>query len=399
MSILNNNIFRFICFLIIILSVVACSNIPSTDTKTDVSSSNPKNSETINEDLSKTDEILKNMTLREKIGQMFIIRPESIHGEFGVATTEMKEEMYDSINDYPFGGIILFGKNINTPNQLTSFVNSLKKSSKIQPFISIDEEGGSVVRIANNEAFEVQKFKSMLDIGNTNNPQEAYLALLDIGTYLNEYGFNLDFAPVADLYTNPENKVIGSRSFGSDPITVSNMVETAIKGLHHAGIMTCIKHFPGHGDTTADTHDGYAIIEKNWEELLECELIPFIKGIAAGTDMVMVAHITPVNITTDNLPASLSYDMITKKLRGELGFDGVVITDGLEMKAITDHYSSKEIALIAVEAGIDILLIPEDYRASFDALVEAVENGSINEDRIDESVRRILKLKETYNLL
>ncbi|MBR6236230.1 MAG: glycoside hydrolase family 3 protein, partial [Firmicutes bacterium] len=204
----------------------------------------------------------------------------------------------------------------------------------------------------------------------------------------------LDFAPVSDINTNPRNVIIGDRAFGSDPQLVADMVCAFIDGLHESKVLSSVKHFPGHGDTTADTHYGRVAVKKTWEQLKEAELIPFEASFGT-TDFVMIAHINLPNATSDGRPASLSKELITDKLRGELGYSGLVTTDSLAMEAITDQYSQEESAVLAVEAGVDVLLMPLDYVKSFDAVVAAVESGRIPESRIDESVLRILRAKET----
>jgi beta-N-acetylhexosaminidase len=191
---------------------------------------------------------------------------------------------------------------------------------------------------------------------------------------------------------------VSTQPYRSNPELVSKMVDANIEGLHQGGIISCIKHFPGHGDTKGDTHDGYVSINKTWNELKTCELVPFIHALSI-TDMVMLSHITTPNITTDGLPASLSYEMIQGKLRDELGYDGVIITDSLAMGAITKEYSSAESAVKAITAGVDILLMPENYIEAYDSIFQAVENGTIEESRIDESVLRILTLKLYYDFM
>lgn len=200
------------------------------------------------------------------------------------------------------------------------------------------------------------------------------------------------------MNTNPGNTVIGDRAFGSDPALAAEMVPAALDGLHAAGVMGCVKHFPGHGDTTGDTHAGYVSVSKTWDELLGCELIPFAAALDR-TDMVMAAHITAPNVTDDGLPASLSRQMIRGKLRDELGYGGVVVTDSLSMGAVTDSYGSGEAALLALEAGADVLLLPRDPVEAFQAVLAAARDGSLSMARLDESVLRILTLKEKYGLL
>lgn len=383
------------------------ANQPDTSQTIDLPSLPPVESSTTVETQTKAEKLLDSMTLEEKIGQLFIIRPDALQPnltpdqindttKFGVI--EMDDKMQERLKQYNIGGVALFGKNISSPAQLTAFIKELKQQSNIPLFIGIDEEGGSVSRIANSSSFDVPKFVSMQKIGETGDTANAKNVGMTIGTYLKQYGFNLDFAPVADTNTNPENIVIGNRSFGNDPKLVAKMVSADISGLHEAGIMSCIKHFPGHGDTKGDTHDGFVSIDKTWDELLQCELIPFIDSLDS-TDMVMISHITTPNISTDMLPASLSNEIITEKLRGELVYQGVVITDSMAMGAITKEYSSSESTVKAITAGADIILMPEDFVVAYNGVYAAVKDGTISKARIDESVLRILNLKDSYGLL
>ena len=345
------------------------------------------------------------MTLREKVGQLFLIRPDQldtrlpldeVHNDKRAAkgVTSLNPTILAAMKDYPAGGFVLFRKNIETPKQLRKFTRTLRESCAVLPFMAIDEEGGQIARIANNNNFPVRKFTSAKAIAESGQVREAaeYIA-----SYLKDYGFNFDFAPVADINTNPENIVIGDRAFGSDPQKVSQAVSDYLDGLHSQGIIGSVKHFPGHGDTKGDTHKGYVGVSKTWPELLEAEIIPFRDNLAKA-DTVMIAHITMKNVTTDNLPATLSRELITGKLRSELGYDGVVIADAMMMGAIKENYSSAEAAILALEAGCDILLMPYDYVAAFDGVVEAVKSGRLSEARIDESVSRIMKLKERIQM-
>ncbi|MCR5347344.1 MAG: glycoside hydrolase family 3 protein [Fretibacterium sp.] len=354
---------------------------------------------------SAVDRTLRSMRLEQKVGQLFLIRPdqldttltaEEIHDYKASGDREMTDVMKTTLRQYPAGGFVIFKKNITDPEQLERFMGSLKDScreaSGLAPVMAVDEEGGLVARIANHGSFDVQKFESMEAIGSTGDPEKAKEAGSVIGEYLNRYGFTLNFAPVADVNTNPENTVIGKRAFGSDPNLVSKMVGAYLDGLHEHGVAGSIKHFPGHGDTKDDTHSGYVSVSKTWDELLKAELIPFRENFGR-TDSVMVAHITLSNITSDGLPATLSHELITGKLRDELGYDGLVITDSLAMGAIVKAYGSGEAAVMALEAGNDILLMPWDYGEAFEGVLKAIQEGRISEARLDESVRRILALK------
>lgn len=355
----------------------------------------------------KAQELLNEMMLDEKIGQLFIVRPESlcpnlppeqVHNYVEYGVTQMTDQMAQTLQVYPVGGVIMFGKNLENPQQITAFNGALQAASSIPLFIAIDEEGGSVVRIANSKGFDVKKYNSMELIGKSKNPQCAYEVGQTLAGYLLPLGFNLDFAPVADVNTNPQNIVIGKRAFGSEPQLVADMVNAQVEGMHDAGLIGCTKHFPGHGDTVGDTHTGYVSITKGWDELEQCELIPFIKSFE-NTDMVMAAHITAVNITSDQLPASISRQMITGLLRETLGYDGIVITDAMAMGAIAQHYTDVQSSVLAINAGVDIVLMPWDLAEAFEGVRAAVEAGEIKMERLDESVLRILELKLKYSLI
>ncbi len=339
--------------------------------------------------------ILTFMSLEQKIGQMFIVRPGSVSG-----STAMTDSMRDALMEKMPGGIIMFADNIIDQDQIRKFNKELMNVSAEyclgQPmFIAVDEEGGLVARVANNPNFKVKKYDSMLAVGNTGDTAQAEAVGDNIGRYLKNLNFNLDFAPVADCFTNPNNKVIGDRSFGADPGLVSDMVGACIDGFHFQGVMTAIKHYPGHGDTDSDTHTGMVMTDKSWDELKGRELIPFIDNLD-DTDMVMTAHIISRGVTGDDTPATLSHVMIQEKLRDELGYEGVVITDAMEMGAISTAYAPDEAAIKAVEAGCDIILCPGDFGKAYKGLLKAVRSGRITEERIDESILRILRLKLKY---
>lgn len=347
-----------------------------------------------------TKDVLGKMSLREKVGQLFIVRPEALaensNAETAPATDRVDDAVISRIEEYPVGGIALFSRNITSAEQLPMFISDLQSSSKYPLFIAVDEEGGRVARIANSDFFNVASYKSMEDIGKSGDASKAEEVGRQIGSYLKELGFNLDFAPVADTNTNPQNIVIGDRSYGSDPALVARMVSAQLDGMHDSGIMGTLKHFPGHGDTKDDTHSGYVSIEKTWDELKECELVPFISALDKA-DTIMVSHITVTSI--DKLPSSLSYEIITRKLRNELGYDGVIITDAMAMGAVADNYTSAEAAVTAVKAGVDIVLMPQNLDEAFNGVMNAVTDGEISMERLDESVLRILKMKAKYKLI
>lgn len=341
---------------------------------------------------------LTTMTLREKVGQLFWVRPETLDFSLNPEKKTLTQTMRQNLEQYPVGGIAVFKKNIQDENQLSSLIADFQSASKIPMIVAVDEEGGAVARLANHEAFSLPKYTSARDIGKTGDPEQARQMGRTIGGYLRFYGFNLDFAPVADVDSNPANPVIGRRAYSTDAQQTAQMVAAAVEGFHEAGMLCTVKHFPGHGDTGQDSHYGTATSYKTWEEMKAMEMLPFEAGIAAGADVVMTAHITTPNATTDGLPASLSYTMITERLRGELGFQGVIVTDALEMNAIKNHFTPAESAVAALRAGVDVLLMPSDLRTAFDGVVQAVEDGTLSEERLNESVRRILTLKQKDGL-
>ena len=346
---------------------------------------------------------IKKMSLREKVGQMFFVRPEaldtSIHwneySELPDYKLQHVNEIMLAVNkEYPIGGMILYAHNIENEDQLTDFIVDIRKLNG-SPLLAIDEEGGRIARIANNENFDVPKYESMAAIAESGDPNEAYKAAFTIGSYVKKYGFDIDYAPVADVNTNPENIVIGARAFSDDPETAAEFVVSYLNGLDSAGVIGTLKHFPGHGDVKTDTHSGYAETNKTWEEMLECEMIPFKAGIEAGAQMIMTAHIAAPKVTGDDLPATLSSVILQDKLRGELGFKGIIVTDAMDMGAITTQFGNAEAAIKSIQAGVDVVLCSKDFTQVFDAVVNAVEKGNIKETRIDESVKRILALKTT----
>ena len=340
----------------------------------------------------KTEEFLGSMTIEQKIYQMFVITPEQLMGYENV--TEMDDTTKERFERYPVGGVICFAENLCSAQQTGELLADMQSTAYevegLPLFLCVDEEGGRVARIGSNPSFAVEKVGPMAEVSSR---EEAYACGNVIGQYLHELGFNVDFAPDADVLTNPENTVIGDRSFGTDAETVTEYAAAYSDGLHANDVLSCFKHFPGHGATKDDTHKGYAYSDKTYEELMKSELVPFAAAGEAGTDMVMAAHIALPKVTGEDTPCSLSYQMITEVLRGDLGYEGIVITDALNMGAIAETYDPGEAALMAVEAGVDLLLMPEDVEEAYAAIYEAVQNGEVTEERIDESVRRILEVK------
>ena len=333
---------------------------------------------------------LSSMTLKEKIGQMFIVCTDSLDFD---AETEVTEKMQQKLEEYKPGGVIFFSYNIKKRKQVKNMITDIQKTSEIPLFISVDEEGGSVARIANSKQMHTTKFPAMSEIGKSGDDKKAYEVGETIGKEIKELGFNLDFAPVADVNTNAENTEIGNRSFGSDAKTVSSMVSQEVKGLQSQGVSSTLKHFPGQGQCGEDTHKGYVDLNATIDRLRDVEFLPFKSGIAAGADMVMMSHVAVSQVTGKETPASLTKLMVSDILREELGFDSVIITDAMNMKVITKFYDPDQAAIMAVEAGNDMILMPDNFEQAFEGVLEAVKDGTISESQIDESVSRILSVK------
>ena len=329
------------------------------------------------------EEALSAMTTEEKVGQLLIA---------GFYETEAGEEARSYIQDYHVGGLILYGRNVESAQQLTDLTNGLKAlaGDGIPLFLSTDQEGGMVERMPS----EIQKLPNAYDVSDPT----AFGAAL--GTECAAFGLNTDFAPSLDIWSNPNNTVIGRRAFGSDAETVTQRGLACLTAMEESGTIPVVKHFPGHGDTDTDSHVGLPVVDKTREELLEMELLPFQAAIDAGAPAVMVGHILMTQIDPDK-PATLSSEVVTGLLREELGFDRVVFTDDLTMGAITQNYGLGEAAVLAVEAGCDVLLVCHEAGSVdqvYTALLDAVDTGRITEDRLDQSVRRILTLKQDYGL-
>ena len=349
---------------------------------------------------------LASMTLRDKVGMMFFVRPEALDTDVyydspqdlaNISLQEVNDRMRETARNYPMGGVILFGHNIKDEAQLNRFITDLQQLSG-RPLLGIDEEGGRVARIGRNPNFNVPKFPSAASLAAAGRTSDVENAANTIGKYLKSYGFDVDFAPVADVNTNPQNIVIGDRAFADNPREAAPMVKAYLKGLQKAGVVGCLKHFPGHGDTQADTHFGYAMSRKKWDEIRDCEMIPFKAGIQAGAHMIMTAHISLPNVTGSNIPSTLSPLILQDKLRNEMNFNGVIITDAMEMGAIIRQYSVEDASIMAIKAGVDMLLCVREYPLVFNAVLNAVQRGEISESRIDESVRRILHLRHAAGL-
>jgi beta-N-acetylhexosaminidase len=271
----------------------------------------------------------------------------------------------------------------------------LQSAAQIPLFISVDEEGGLVSRLGNNQDISVDKFPPMIEIGNGGDSQKAFDAGATLGRQMRALGFNLDFAPVVDVLTNPLNTIIRQkgRAFGIEPEIVCHMVPRFVEGMQEQGVSAVLKHFPGHGDTVADSHEERVWSYADGERLRTVELLPFRAGIQAGVDFVMAAHVSLPRLTGGDEPASMSKYLITNLLKGELGFKGVVITDDMYMDAVRKHYDAATAAVNSINAGIDMIIIKLFFEDTYNGVLDAVKAGKISEARLDDAVREILELK------
>lgn len=333
---------------------------------------------------------IKDMTLKEKIGQLLIV---------GFEGTSINYDIENYIETYKVGGFIFFSRNIRSADESFKLVNDIKEKNiqnDIPLFISIDEEGGRVSRLSK----EFIKLPSAKVIGNINKEEVSFEYGKVIGARLNSLGFNLDFAPVLDINSNPKNPVIGERSFGDTEKIVSQNSIDVMKGLKDEEVISSVKHFPGHGDTAVDSHKNLPVVYKTIDELQGLELIPFKKAIKEGADAIMVAHILYKDID-DDYPATMSKSIIEKLLREDLAFEGVVMSDDMTMGAILKTYSLEEASVKFLEAGGDILLIchgKDNPKLVFEAIEKAIEEEVLSEEEIDNKIYRILSLKEKYKI-
>ena len=328
------------------------------------------------------------MPLEDKVAGLFIVTPEAITG---VSTALVAGDgTRDALSQYAVGGLIYFRNNMRSSDQLKDMLSNTKLYTRYPLFLAVDEEGGSVTRLTN--AGLMDAIDSARNIGQTGDTNIAYAAGITIGSTLDSYGFNLDFAPVADI-ASVENSYMSDRAYGSDAQTATPFVIAMMQGLKDKNVTACLKHFPGNGATTQDPHTGIATSQRTAEEFRAEEFVVFKAGIDAGVDMIMVSHMAAPALTGDNDPCSLSSEVVTDILREELGFEGVIITDALNMGAVSEYYPPEDAAVMALKAGCDILLMPEDFETAYNAVLEAVQNGTISEERINDSLRRIYRIK------
>lgn len=353
-----------------------------------------KTSDLMTSSVTKTaSEIFSEMSLSDKIYQMMFVRPEAITGV--TTATAASDATRAALQKYPVGGIVYSKSNILSKEQLASMISHTKSYAKVPLFIATDEEGGKVNRLMDSVGTtKVDSPYSYKDNGINTASCNAKIIAND----MNNLGFNLNFAPVADVWSNPNNAVIAQRAYSNNFREAGNLVDAAVRGFHEGGVCTTLKHFPGHGDTYEDTHTSTVYVGKSRDQLENEELQVFRKGIEAGTDLVMVGHMIVENID-NTAPASLSEKVVTELLRNEMNFTGLIITDSLEMNAVSEHYTGGEAAVRAIKAGNDLLLEPKDLNEAVMAVMNAVSQGEITEQQINEHVLRILEVKERAGIL
>lgn len=342
------------------------------------------------------DSLLADMTTEEMVGQVFMLACRNDEG--GNPVRSASQGFGALVTAYKLGGVILFSENIDTVEQTTGLIADLQAASPIPLFVAVDEEGGKVSRVGANPKMGATQFPPMAQVGAAGDPSLARDVGRVIAAELRALGFNMDMAPVADVHTNPKNPVIGDRAFSGDPQVAAGMVSAFVTGMQGEGVAAVVKHFPGHGDTDADTHTGAVSVTHDLDRLRAVELVPFAAGIDAGAYGVMTAHIQVPHVTGDDTPATLSPAILTDLLRDEMGFSGLILADALEMKAITGRYGSGEACVQSFLAGADILLMPASPQEACQGMLAAVEEGVISRERLLESVARILSVKYDLGL-
>lgn len=335
--------------------------------------------------------LLDGMTTREKICQLLIVHPEVLTD--GGMVTAVTDKLSAALQDYPVGGFLLSAGNMTSGEQLSALTSALSAACPTAPLVTVDEEGGRVARLMNTVG--TTKLNSMYSYRGLGT-QVAYDNAQTLARDIAAYGFNTDFAPVADVWTNRQSNAIGDRAYSDDYDEAAELVAAAVSGFRDAGIICCLKHFPGHGSTAADSHNGAATVDKTLPQLRQEDLKPFVSGIAAGADMVMVGHLTV--LAMDDLPASLSHKIVTNLLRYDLGFRGVIVTDGLQMQALA-QYTDGEKAVLALSAGNDMLLEISDVPGTVVAVEQALADGTLTQAALDQSVLRVLQLKLSHGIV
>lgn len=328
------------------------------------------------------------MPIEDKVAGLFIVTPESITGVSAVV--KAGDGTKDALAEYAVGGLIYEKKNIVDSEQLKSMIENTKIFSRYPVFLAINEEGGSYSTMAASGL--VEPVDSPETMGNVGDMNAVYATGTQIADYMKEYGFNLNFGPVADVAT-VDNSVMRKRVFGSKANVIAPFVNAISNALEVKEITACVKYFPGMGSVTQDTSKEMAISAKTQEEFEQEEFAIYKEIIENGTNMIMVANMAAPALTGDNTPCSLSESVVTQVLREKLDYDGVIITGALSDKAISEYYASDEAAIMALKAGCDMILTPEDFEKAYTGVLQAVKDGTISEERINDALRRVYRIK------
>lgn len=328
------------------------------------------------------------MPLEDKVAGLFLVTPESITGVD--KATQAGETTREVLSKYAVGGLIYASSNVLNADGFRQMLDYTELYSKYPVFLAVEEESGkSVQAVGGILGVETEEAKAIAEAGG---PDQAYQTGVTIGTYLKDLGVNLNLAPVADL-TDVDDSIVENRSFGSDAKVVPEYVLNMIKGMEEQGVKSCVKHFPGLGSVTTDTSEGITVTERTEEEFRENEFQVFRSLIDEGVSMIMVSNLSAPSLTGDNTPCSLSEKVVTDILRKEMNYRGLIITDALNEKAISDYYTADVAAIMALKAGCDMILMPEDFELAYQGVLDAVAQGTISEDRIDDALRRVYRIK------
>ncbi len=344
--------------------------------------------------------LVAKMSLEDKVAQMFMVTPEAL-SKFNGSVVASGEQTKQAFAKRPVGGVIYNSANLQSPEQVKTMFSNLQKYSKdrvgIPVFIAVDEEGGTVARVSGSKSMGIKPYPNMSEVGAGKDSNRALQIGAEMGKYLADLGFNIDFAPDADVLTNPQNDLLKYRAFGSDPQTVTTMTAAFTKGLQTSGVLATYKHFPGHGSTSADSHKGITVSQQDATELEQVDLVPFKDAVAKDVKLIMVSHVCFPKAFGDNTPASLSKKVVTGWAREKLQYQGILITDAMSMGAISDNYQPSEAAVKAIQAGIDIVLDPKDFDAAYQGVLAAVKSGKISQEQVNQAVTRIVATKLELN--
>lgn len=344
--------------------------------------------------------LVAKMSLEDKVAQMFMVTPEAL-SKFKGSVVASGEQTKQAFVKRPVGGVIYNSANLQSPEQVKTMLANLQKYSKdrvgIPVFIAVDEEGGTVARVSGSKSMGIKPYPNMSEVGADKDSNRALQIGTEMGKYLADLGFNIDFAPDADVLTNPQNDLLKYRAFSSDPQTVTTMTAAFTKGLQTSGVLATYKHFPGHGSTSADSHKGITVSQQDAAGLEQVDLVPFKDAVAKDVKLIMVSHVCFPKVFGDNTPASLSKKAVTGWAREKLQYQGILITDAMSMGAISDNYQPAEAAVKAIQAGIDIVLDPKDFDAAYQGVLAAVKSGKISQEQVNQSVTRIVATKLQLN--